>query len=439
MAYTWGDSSLPVATFDGQVYVDDKNQIFQWDASVAAWLKRPNFKIRHLADTRAQLTGVGPISVGRIFGEHEAEYLERQWADWLSFDHAFIEVTDSQNPSTVYLRQALHTLPSFSLAMKAAVPNNGTTWSVASIRVRIFEVVDTTWRPGKGKTWNALYGAMRGRKAYYGSRNRTYQKVGLSSAGEGAYGLSALSQTLVMNVFGKAAPVEQRGLVFTNARRDLYSHYRDGASLQFRAANERRIWDNVANIWRLWEGEFWVPNTGRPPMVLSKRGNIATGAAILSTLSGFKGHTYLLDSHVGVLIHPLNSVANPAHWMFMIKPLGVSHVALASAEVPGGALILAESRYRNGRQVTRKRVTKTEHAGSEDGYRCFIHDAAGYPKDGGGSPWRKLQNTCQMPDQVSFRLVNATTGVVSLPSPTRIRLARRVPNTPPHWIEVRDA
>jgi hypothetical protein len=429
--YDWGQTGLPIAQFDGQVYVDGIGQIFRWDAAAQIWLHSPELQ---LTEARSEVL----IARGTHVASMAMFKRRREW--WLVhwdvvFNRAFVEVSDVST-GEVYGRVAHISFSELLTWLASVVPSAGGDYST-NIRLRVLQVVDLTLRVSRTFGWNNMYGAMRGRNAMRSASSR--MGLGLPSTCGYAPAFAARFPTQsgrapeieLVNLFVGQIPTtsEPRAIWFPSSKMDLTRLPKNAGATISPLLLERYCWNDTTVSWQqiATTDPWYTADTAlcdNPAcfMVGDDIANMAVNS--LKDLMRAGGTRYITGRYTGVVIYHLRSGISANLHAFYAKPLGISMMAADVNVSSADYDLIAVNEFHGESNNVRYVIVPVDDRRPTAGWRWRIHDAVtDRARPCGSRQW--TTSTERIPHAIRYYLRNRTTGIVSPYLPTSTEIARR--------------
>lgn len=414
--YQWNTTTLPAASFDGQIFVDDKRLVWKWNAAIGAWLRAEQMYLREVARLWVEATN-RPIgtSITRMYGGR----LHHQWDPFFAL--TFCELHTSQSDQHSY--QAHLTQAELDAWVLGIVTNDGANYN-ENAEVIAYEVVDPTIRCGRIQVWNSVYGSARGAMAYNRKWGRERQGLPLTMRsdsrwrGGSAYWTDAFvepGRNFMQEFHGIATPsnpdVSDQLIWFRSGHRNLYHHPRVGSQVR---AEGRTVYDSNTNTYVACNTYLTVGQ----PRVFYRRADASDRE--LDNPNALSGSKFLKHSMNGIMVYPLQ---DGTQYAFLIKPIGVDYVAF-SFESDAQHQIVSLASYGDSAEMQRRIPVGTWNGTTELSYRFLLHNAVPLAD----SLLRSGLDSAQLLQGLSFYARDATTGVASETFDTRIKVVRRKAN-----------
>jgi hypothetical protein len=424
--YDWKGNPLPSTNldgplFDGQIYVDDKNQVWRWDASLSVWLREEQMYLRETARFWIEASGrpIATTALSRCYNSR----VRNQWDT--HYTRTMCELRTSQSAQTLF--RAHMDSSELQSWVFGALDTSGPQYD-ENAEVIVYEVVDPTIRCSRIQVWNSVYSTARGRAAY----NRKYGRSSLGLPenytcdpkwrGGGPYWADAWTEPGrdFLNAFhalvGPVNPNVSDGLIwFHSSHRNLYNQPRVGSRVVVPGSNEKTVYNSSSNTYVQSSGNFVVGT----PKVFYRYG-VAPTRQLDDPGSCVSGNDVLHSQVGGVMVYPL---VNGDEYAFYVKPMGIDWVAL-SFDSTAPHQIVAITSYGNTPEDLRR-----EPAGSWNGpqnlsYRFPLWNAVPITE----SFMRTSIDNANTPKRIRFIARNPTTGVISEPFATEVEVVTRKAN-----------
>jgi len=412
---TWKTSVKPVATYDGQLFVDDQMQAWKWDAAASAWIRLDGARVQKTRDAQAYFDrhGVGIPLQSVMPGQ-----LEHEWNQL--YAKAFVAIVIEGLPTSF---QSDLTLAALEAWLWANVPVAGGVY-MQNAQIQVYEVV-VPQDDQRIVGYNTSYAMARGGDAYNRRKGRedaglppTYQIAsGFKAQPAGPYWTDAYVDpgTQFLNDFFSivAAPSADSDKIFwfgTN-RGNLYRQPRQGA-LVYPGAHPRMAYD-------VGTGSYVVCGNALQVGVPRFFGNHSGGTIrYLQDMGQLRGTQYFNQRRNGVLVYPLTNVDLRA---FYIKPYGIDTFGVGF-HIENGWQVIAEYVYGTGIRDTSHRVVSTYAAWDDVAklQRVWMNDL----------PFPRLSvcrgvDTPYLPRIVQFYALHVPTGLRTQAFPRRFALSSR--------------
>jgi hypothetical protein len=420
--YEWHTATLPVASFDGQIYVDDKNQVWRWNATAAAWLRAEQMYVRETARfwVEASLRLIASTALFAMFNSR----IRAQWDSF--YNKTLCKLQTSQTAQTLYSAQM--SAAELQAWVFAALSTSGPVFD-ENAELVVYEVVDPTIRCSRIQIWNSVYSTARGRDAY----NRRYGrgKSGLpdnytSSPNwrGGGYWTDAWTEpgrnflnTFHAIVAPSNPPVSDALIWFHASHRNLYNQPRVGSRIVVPGSNPRTVYNTTSGTYVSSSGNF---NIGSPRVFY--RNGVGTTRQLDDPGNCVAGNDFLADQVGGAIVYPLVSDGGD-EYAFYVKPMGIDWVALSFDSTPADQIVAVTS-YGNTPEDVRR-----SPAGSWDGpanlsYRFPIWNAMPLTE----SIMRTSIDSANAPKRIRFMARDTSTGVISEPFDTEVEVVTRKAN-----------
>lgn len=435
--YVWGSNTKPAAPFTGQIYVDAKFDLWQWDSST--WLLR---KIWSFQQVDAQTIHAVGLPITHPFLRRSAMRLENQWDT--AYRLAFVEV-EIRTTGNVR-RQALMSLANLTTWLATVVPNDGSSYT-SSFLLRIYEVFDPYMKLGRSNTWNVLYSSMRGRGCYRKGLRRS--RFGLPSRGglppmfQWSWpGADDLPRNLVNYFFGVMPPAlgdADMSIIYTGRGVDLYSQPSNNHMTTTIPIEGYKCWNTTLGGWDDAPLGNWKATGGAPlspAIVWTEYGSlnlqVGTPSSVLRGL-------YQLKNAVWAVVVYLVQHTSLDKYAFYVKPLGVTHMAFDTELDPATWELVCENVYRGDANPIRHRVvTVDDRRDTENGWRFNIISAVDPSVTSGTvAGIQRSLDSSMAPKNLQFYVRNRTSGLRSELASTTIEIVKRTNNAPIRFSERR--
>lgn len=438
MSYEWGTVVLPAALFDEQVQVDSLNQIYQWNATSSVWVRCPELQLQEVRSASIYANGMSTVVSPFV---HRQKMLSNNWD--VAFDRTFVSVENVEDPSVVYGRIAHVDMTELLAWLPTVVPTGGGTYG-ANFRIRVLQVVDPRRKPDRVFGWNAMYGSMRGRKAYRDGKGR--QDLGLpESCGYDpkfatAYPTSSAPEIQLVSLFcGQTPPVaEPYAIWFPRSRTDLTVMPVNNSARLMPVYTDRKCWNTVSQTWNNITSDQWDTADGAVPNpACFAVGDDFTNMEVGKLKTYMCGTDFIKFRRVAVVVYHLVDAADHTNHAFYVKPLGISSMA-ADIQVPLLPWeLMAVSMYDgDGGNARFVKVKNVQNRLPNDGWRWSIHEAVPhFCRRSGANNWKL--STDRIPQEIKYYIRNSTTGVASPYFPGSVEIARRRYNMAMGFLEKR--
>jgi hypothetical protein len=343
--YEWGNATLPASNptgplFDGQLYVDDQQQIWQWDATGGAWRHRDDF---HRVESMAQecATNGNSVTTGPFRYVHSRN--SNQWDDIFNRSFVKLEWRDPSPPYALVTTQRVAHMDTAELTtwMQANGPQAAGRFT-ANCLLTAYEVVSPQMRITRMMAMHRMYGSMRGRKAYMGAfgrklgdtANGEYKNAGYGTRFKNYFGAANLCRDLIQDIWGQtpnpADPNDGRALWFPVAKKSGKYRIGDGSEvyLDGPGLNGRMCWDTNTQTYVTAPAGAYQP-AGTDVRWLSVQEPSGTTIQIdRMTSSVTKGSGFARDRLGIVVAVPIQSAGDNALKSVLLYPMGITHVTL---------------------------------------------------------------------------------------------------------------
>jgi hypothetical protein len=427
--YPWHATTPPVASFDGQIYADDKKQVWRWNATVGAWLRAEQMYLKETARLWIESRGypVAPVPlITRMFNGR----VRNQWDSFWNL--AFVELRTANSAQVLY--QAQMTLSELQSWVYSALSQSGGNYD-ENAELIVYEAVDPEIRCSRMQTWNLVYSTARGKSAY----NRRYgrDKAGMPDwwksdrywRGDGVRfwsdAFTEPGRDFMQAFHGIATPSDpdtSDGLIwFHSDHRNLYHHPKVGSGLSI--LNGRTVYNAVSGAY---ETAPVPPVTSLGFTIGAPRVFYRFGGGnnrFLNSASELRGTNLVKDRMNGVMVYPLVSNGAPLRYAFYVKPIGVDYVS-TSINSAGVDQIVCLAHYGDSVESQRRAPTGEWNAEFENSFRFNLFDALPEADSGIKSG---LDNACTV-RRMQFYARNTQTGVITEPFDTEIHNVRRKAN-----------
>lgn len=351
---TWKTTVKPVATYDGQLFVDAEFAAWKWDAASEAWTEQEGSAAQKTRDAQAYCLSQ---PVGTPLSQMMPGQLQAEW-DTL-YSKSFVEISVEGVP-TAYLSNL--TFADVQAWLAANVPQNLGRFT-QNARIQIYEVV----LPQENQRiigYNNLYSMARGGDAYNRRKGRqnhglpwTFKIVpGFKAQPAGPWwtdGYTDPGQQFLQEFFGIAAapsPDSDNIFWFPSKPGALYRQPRQG-SLVYPGAYPRMVYDVGTSTYHAVTGGQ-VLQVGVPRFF----GNYSGGTVrYLHDMGQLRGNQYFSQRRNGVLVYPLTYNDYRA---FYLKPYGVDTLGIGF-HIQNGWQVVAEYLYGTGVRDTSHRLVST--------------------------------------------------------------------------------
>ena len=421
--YDWHTSSLPVASFDGQVFVDDKNLVWRWDAAVGAWLRAEQMYVKETARfwIEASRRDVGtPIT--RMFNGRP----RNQWDDF--FNLTFCELRTAVSGQVLFRAQmTMAELETWVLSVLNT--GGGPPQYLENAEVIVREVVDPTVRCSRIEVWKSVYSSARGKSAYNrrwgreivglpNSFQSTHRWRGSAPGGYWTDGFTEPGRDFMQAFHGISTPVDpnasDRMIWFHADHRNLY-HQPSVGSLVNCQTNQRGVYDANDGTYKDTPGAFTV---GAPRVFW--RTMLNTNRVLDTPSDCVKGTDFLRKAVCGVMVYPLTS---GRMYAFYVKPLGVDRMSMSFDSTPAHQIV-AVGHYGDSQETSRRAPAGQWNGSDSLSFRFCLFNAVPQPD----SQFDRCLDVANSLRKMSFYARNTTTGVVSEPFATEIVNVRRKAN-----------
>jgi len=448
MGYEWGNPGRPaVGGFNGQLWPDDAKVVWEWDLPNQLWRRRDDYQLREVVSRDL-------ICVNRSLGSDVFYRMMStfgvQWDD--AYALAFVEVCNPMGDA-VYGRVAQVDKAGLSTWAADVFPNDGSIYTT-NVRLRVFEVFSSEVRRSHLNGWNRLYGVLRGRSSYYGRGNRlrgTSQPVraGVEDQADTFLNLDPLGLAAkLLEFFYTPASTKCPGdqaVWFARGRKSLYQHPKKTA-LSVAVGDQSAVPSNMKRLSWAWgesdwddapEGDWTSKDNATPTSTAVIWINTLTGhLQVGSVKDKLVGQLQVTEVREACIVHQLGiNVAGDDFVAWMVKPLGITHLALDCSLPPASWDLFAVSCFRGPSQAKLKKIT-FQNRGS-DGWRFNAWDALSLV---GGSFASKPEDasidTDAIPREVRFYFRHKVTGLRSELVPDALTILRRT-NCAPLSLTVR--
>lgn len=413
--YQWNTTSFPAAPFDGQIYVDDKRLVWKWNQQIGAWLRSEQMYLREVARFWIEATGWSSTTLlGRMYGSGRAKH---QWDEF--FNLTFCELHTSQSDQHLY--QAHLSQSELDAWVLGTLAQSGGSFT-ENAEVIAYEVVDPTIRCTRIQVWNSMYSSARGAAAY--NRRWGRQRQGLPEAststskwrgGAGYWtdGFTEPGRNFLAAFHGIVAPSNppvSDGLIwFHSSHRNLYHHPKVGSLV---LASNRRVYNNATATYEAGTSYFTVGT----PRVFWRVGT-SVGRILELPEQCVRGAQVLTNRLNGVMVYPLQ---DGDHYAFYVKPIGVDWIAM-SFNSDATHQIVSIGHYGDSAESQRRAPVGEWNAARELSFRFSLFDSVPLADSNHSSG---LDSSYAL-QKLTFYARNTTTGVVSEPFDTEIKVVRR--------------
>jgi len=412
---TWNTSVKPIATYDGQLFVDDQMQSWKWDAAANAWIKLDGAKVQQTRDAQAYFNRRGP---GTSLQSVMPGQLKNEWNQLYS--KAFIAIVIDGVPTSY---QSNLTFADLETWLWANVPVMGGLY-MQNAQIQVYEVV----MPQDDQRiigYNTLYAMARGGDSY--NRRKGRQDAGMPTKYQIANGFKAQpggpywtdayvdpGQQFLNEFFGVvAAPSPDSDKIFwfgTNPG-NLYRQPRQGAYV-YPGVEQRMAYD-VAS------GSYVVCGTYMNVGVPRFFGNYNGGTVrSLQDMGQLRGSQYFNQRRNGVLVYPMTNGDLRA---FYIKPYGIDTFGIGF-HIQNGWQVIAEYVYGTGIRDTSHRIVSAYEPWDDVAklQRVWMNDL----------PFPRLSvcrgvDTPYLPRTMQFYALHVPTGLRTQAFPRRFALSSR--------------
>jgi hypothetical protein len=450
--YEWGNATLPVATFDGQLYVDDKGQIWQWDATGGAWRHKDDF---YRTEVMSQELGVGSASTLVDPFQFIKTRDSNLW-DQL-YSKAFVELRWRQQaaPNTVTVQRICQvTEAELKAWMQANGPQSGGLYT-ADCLLRVYEVVSPEMRISRVMSMHRVYGSMRGRKSYFGDFGRSvgnadngiYSRAGYGNKFRSYFSAANLCRDLIQDFFGQtpnpADPNDGRAMWFPNAQKS--GKYRQSNGILYlpgTGMNGRMCWDVGTQTYVDAPGADTTGGQYSPDPVGVRWLYVQepAGASIQigkMTQSVTKGSSFVRNRLSVIVAVAVRNENNTNLKAVMLYPMGITHVTL---KIPQEIGMASDIIVLNEYEGTSLSTVRAKHAGTSaenpapNMFRFPISSIAvliGNKKNN----YKTALDDPGIPSKLSFYVRDPITGLRGALADRQIVKVMRKTNMPLCWVE----
>lgn len=441
MSYEWSMATLPAATFDGQIQIDQLNQVYRWDATSSVWVRCPELYLEELRSASVYAIGVS-TTMSPLY--RKQSLLRNNWD--VAFDKAFVSVEDLADPTIVYGRIAHVDLSGLTAWLQTVVPVGGGAYQT-NFRIRVLQVVDPRRKPDRVYGWNAMYGAMRGRNAYRNQKGRNQlslsNRCGIDPKSFAHFPTSPAPEIQLVQLFCGQTPLagETNAIWFPVGKQDLTVMPDNNGAVLVPTYTDRMCWDTVAQAWQnIANGSQWRTADGlvnNPACFAAGDGIVGMDVGELKYYMHGGGTNFITQHRTIVVVYHLVDSSDPTKHAFYIKPMGITSMAADVQVSTGEWALMAVSRYEgDGCNMRFVKVQGVEDRLPNDGWRWSVHSTLpAFSSRSGSRDWGLSTN--KIPNTIHYYIRNNITGVVSPYFPGSVEIARRRYNMAMGFLERR--
>jgi hypothetical protein len=439
--YEWGTNALPVGTFDGQVHVDGRGKIRQWDAAGEVWIDKPTFS---LVESWSQELGLKGQSTGADFmvtTMRVATVLPQVWDS--VYDKALIEVT-WHTPDGPVQRIADITLAEFVAYVQANGPQAGGVYT-SDCLLRIYEAESPDLEVARIQSQNRIFGSMKGRKSYFGHYGRGNAEEGNSThAGYGTRftGFWSNAADLVRRMITEKWSVTPASddpdvLWYPNKKTGTYRSGIGKTTVYLNAGvGGRRCWNLGTNTYAaVTTPSMWERDTNQIPIwVYADESPVGTSLGVIKAIDE-KGSAIIWQGRSVCVAVPVQNSSNTDLKAFVMIPMGITDFTVQMKTSVAGHDVVALNEYGNDRRGSFPLVVAGTQAPSPDMIRCRIFNSMhllGDKPPGSGS--RVTLDSAAIPTKLRVYVRNPITGVRGACARQSVNKVMRKRDMPLAWI-----
>lgn len=409
--YSWHTSVFPTPSYDGQLHVDQYNDVYEWysNSTGSRW-KKTEYELRKTQEYNVYLREFVSPQQGRMTGR-----LNIEWNTFYS--HAFAKISwDSQNPTTgdnpLYVANITHAELSDLIRSRTPLRPLSSNYDT-NVTVTVYEVFELGM-DRKVLSYNELYSQARG---YLGYNRRHGRPIGHPNSGcidrfrsvPGTFWTDSwtypAAQILNDYVGGPMVPetTDSNDLFwFHSNRRGLYRQPYNAVS----GVTKKILWDGDLSTFRYaTPGESF---TVGPPILFGTELGSWTRQAM--SMASLRGTRYFFQRMKVCVIYPLHygAAAPGGKWALYMKPYGVDTLGIG-LRMDGDWKTVVEYVYDGGEHETVKKLITLFDPWDDWNqlHRVYFHPSIGLPHISSGS----LNIDCtDIPDHIRFYALNTATG-----------------------------
>ena len=326
----WNQPTKPATPVANQLYVDDQKQVWQWDDTSKAWMRKPHMYLQEIEHMSLYTAGRSWFDFVRdVYPRH----LFPQWPNLYTKTFCEFSFPITSTPSVYYSHPA-SVEGDFRAIVRTNTPHAGIFNDECN--VRIMQVVDPTMDVCKTSYHNRIYSQLRNREAFNRRHGRAAAGLPITSGysdrftptslGVGGYFSDAFDEIWVnflqqfYGITPGSVPGTGRQIIWHHHGKSVFRQPREGSSINSGILG-RYAWDvgtsSVVSVVP-YNTDFTV---GAPKIVSTQHSNPSVRE--LSNVSTMKGAGYLYSGASVMMVYPLTRPAPNLQYAFFCKPLGV--------------------------------------------------------------------------------------------------------------------
>lgn len=440
--YEWGTNALPVGTFDGQVHVDGRGKIRQWDVAGEVWIDKPTFS---LVESFSQELGLKGDSVSEDFFVYTrvATILGQVWDS--VYDKALVELI-WHTPDGGTERIADVTAAELVAYVQANGPQSGGVYT-SDCLLRIYEVQSPELEVARIQSQNRIFGSMKGRKSYYGRFGRGNPENGdFLQAGYGTRFLSFWTNAadLVRRMInlkwgGNPATDEPRVLWYPVKKTGMYRSAVGKGNLYFGdGVNGRRYWNLATNTY----GDVgvptqWIRDDNQHPIWVYTNEDPQDSAlnVVDTTMNDTRGSSWIWKAWSIVVAVPVQDTNDANNKAFVMIPMGITDFTVQAKQSLAGHDVVAVNEYGTSPRADYPLVVPNTQQPSPNMIRCRMFDSLHFngtkpPLEG----FRVSLDSAAIPTALRVYVRNPATGVRSQCARQTVQKVMRKKDMPLAWV-----
>lgn len=249
------------------------------------------------------------------------------------YDKCFVELRWQQDGLVQRIAQVTHA--ELMAWMQANAPQSGGSYT-SDCLLTAYEVVSPAMRIARTMTMHRLYGAMKGRKSYFGNYGRGDPETGLyRQAGYGTRftahftGAATLTRDLITEIWGGAPGTEEPRVVWfpSACPTNTYRISKGQMYMVQDALNGRMCWDAGTNTYvDAPQGSYQQDGNVRWLYLEEPSGTVLNIIRMSNSLT--KGSAFVWENLGVVVLIPILSASNNDLKAMVAYPMGVTHLTI---------------------------------------------------------------------------------------------------------------